>query len=167
MKRRRTRLLSILLTAVMVLTMVPMTAFATDETTGATVQIESTDVGLEGNSVNEDSVNGEGNNSATVNEAQIVTADGTHDYATVQEAINAATEGQTVTLLQDVAGGFSINGKTNLTVDGNGHTVGSVNFGGEFNDKVTLKNVNFDIMMLQFREIAHGALSTYRSSQLI
>ena len=79
-----------------------------------------------------------------VAEAKLVTADGTTTYfATAQEAINAAnTEGSTVKLLQDVAGNLSISGKTGLTVDGNRHSIGSVNFGG-VNDGVTLKNADF------------------------
>ena len=66
-------------------------------------------------------------------------------YKLAQTAINEAKSGDTVTLLQDVTTGISISNKTNLVVDGNGNTVSSVNFGGNFNNNVTLTNANFDI----------------------
>ena len=66
-------------------------------------------------------------------------------YATAQAALNTVGEaGGTVTLLQDVNGGLSVSGKTNLTVDGNGHTTGSFTF-VDGNNGVSLQNVNFNL----------------------
>ena len=69
-------------------------------------------------------------------------------YATLQAAINAAEDGQTVTLLTDVADCGSIAISKNITLEGNGHTISgnssiSVNMPGNATADVTIHNVNF------------------------
>lgn len=58
--------------------------------------------------------------SLALNEAKI---EGGSEYATVQEAVNAAVEGDTVTLLSDVAVAEPVSVKKGLTFDLGGHTL--------------------------------------------
>ena len=76
--------------------------------------------------------------------AKLTTADNTTYYATVTEAVNAAgADGGTITLLQDAPNeGISISGKSNLTIDGDGHALYSVGFDNN-NNGITLQNITF------------------------
>lgn len=86
-------------------------------------------------------------------------------YATLAEAINAATNDQTVKLLADVADCGSLTISKNITLDGGGHTISgnssiSVNMPGNAAADVTIKNVNF-------KDIANGnKLSAFYFSQV-
>ena len=65
-------------------------------------------------------------------------------YATLQEAIEAATTGQTITLLEDITENVTIN--KNLEIDGLKADGTKFNYTGEIafaNQTVTIKNVNF------------------------
>ena len=69
-------------------------------------------------------------------------------YNSVQEAVNAATNGQTVVLLSDVIGNVEISASKDIVIDFGGHTITSNNmdFGkaGFYNlGKVTLKSGTF------------------------
>ena len=64
-------------------------------------------------------------------------------YASLEDAVTAASSGDTITMLQNAeTTDVSISGKSNLTIDGNGYSLHSVNFGGN-NSGITLQNVTF------------------------
>ena len=90
---------------------------------------------------------------------------GSTKYETLAEAIAAAQEGQTVTLLADVADCGSLTISKNITLDGSGHTISgnssiSVNMPGNAAADVTIRNVNF-------KDIANGnKLSAFYFSQV-
>lgn len=90
---------------------------------------------------------------------------GSQGYESLAEAIDAAQDGQTVTLLADVADCGSLTISKNITLDGGGHTISgnssiSVNMPGNAAADVTIKNVNF-------KDIANGnKLSAFYFSQV-
>lgn len=96
---------------------------------------------------------------------QYVAEVGTTKYETLQAAIAAAQDGQTVTLLADVADCGSLTISKNITLDGGGHTISgnssiSVNMPGNAAADVTIKNVTF-------KDIANGnKLSAFYFSQV-
>ena len=100
-----------------------------------------------------------------VKEGQYVAKVGSKKYETLAEAIAAAQEGQTVTLLADVADCGSLTISKNITLDGSGHTISgnssiSVNMPGNAAADVTIRNVNF-------KDIANGnKLSAFYFSQV-
>lgn len=100
-----------------------------------------------------------------VKEGQYVAKVGSKKYETLAEAIAAAQEGQTVTLLADVADCGSLTISKNITLDGSGHTISgnssiSVNMPGKAAADVTIRNVNF-------KDIANGnKLSAFYFSQV-
>ena len=107
----------------------------------------------------------------------VANADGTYSVAagvayvagkgfeTLQAAIDAAQDGQTVTLLADVADCGSITISKNITLEGNGHTISgnssiNVNMPGNADADVTIHNVIF-------KDIANGnKLSAFYFSQV-
>lgn len=101
----------------------------------------------------------------SVKEGQYVAKVGSKKYETLAEAIAAAQEGQTVTLLADVADCGSLTISKNITLDGSGHTISgnssiSVNMPGKAAADVTIRNVNF-------KDIANGnKLSAFYFSQV-
>ena len=151
------RLLSIVLSVMMLVSLLPTTAFAdglTGNSTETTVKEdvkladsekssedggEDTNVGNGGNDVgnNATAVNNSSDDEADKGENEVapqaaattaVAKIGETEYATLQEAINAATTDETVTLLQNVdlgseKIGFYNGDNTNLTFDLNGHTI--------------------------------------------
>ena len=90
---------------------------------------------------------------------------GSTKYETLAEAVAAAQDGQTVTLLADVADCGSLTISKNITLDGGGHTISgnssiSVNMPDKAAADVTIKNVNF-------KDIANGnKLSAFYFSQV-
>ena len=100
-----------------------------------------------------------------VKEGQYVAEVGSTKYESLAEAIAAAQEGQTVTLLADVADCGSLTISKNITLDGSGHTISgnssiSVNMPGNAAADVTIRNVNF-------KDIANGnKLSAFYFSQV-
>ena len=81
----------------------------------------------------------------TVTATKPVAQIGDKQYASLEDAINAASSGDTITMLQNAeTTDVSISGKSNLTIDGNGYSLHSVNFGGN-NNSITIKNVIFTI----------------------
>ena len=100
-----------------------------------------------------------------VKEGKFVAEVGSTKYETLAEAIAAAQEGKTVTLLADVADCGSLTISKNITLDGGGHTISgnssiSVNMPGNAAADVTIKNVNF-------KDIANGnKLSAFYFSQV-
>lgn len=100
-----------------------------------------------------------------VKEGQYVAAIGSKKYETLADAIKAAKNGKTVTLLADVADCGSLTISKNITLDGGGHTISgnssiSVNMPGNAAADVTIKNVNF-------KDIANGnKLSAFYFSQV-
>ena len=81
----------------------------------------------------------------TVTATKPVAKIGDKQYASLEDAINAASSGDTITMLQNAeTTDVSISGKSNLTIDGNGYSLHSVNFGGN-NNSITIKNVIFTI----------------------
>ena len=100
-----------------------------------------------------------------VKEGQYVAAVGSKKYETLADAIKAAKNGKTVTLLADVADCGSLTISKNITLDGGGHTISgnssiSVNMPGKTAADVTIKNVNF-------KDIANGnKLSAFYFSQV-
>ena len=100
-----------------------------------------------------------------VKEGKFVAEVGSTKYETLAEAIAAAQEGQTVTLLADVADCGSLTISKNITLDGSGHTISgnssiSVNMPGNAAADVTIRNVNF-------KDIANGnKLSAFYFSQV-
>ena len=100
--------------------------------------------------------------------AKLTTADGTTYYATVTEAVAKVdkTNGGTITLLQDAANeGISISGKSNLTIDGNGHALYSVNL--QNNEGITLKNISFTLADEQHAQaIQIGASGTTKNDKI-
>lgn len=100
-----------------------------------------------------------------VKEGKFVAEIGSKKYETLAEAIAAAQEGQTVTLLADVADCGSLTISKNITLDGSGHTISgnssiSVNMPGNAAADVTIRNVNF-------KDIANGnKLSAFYFSQV-
>lgn len=108
MKKTRTRLWSLLLTVAMLLTMLPATALAEGEnleesTTGTTQESTTPETKVE-NPVARLESKGE-------------------EFETLQAAIDAAEDGDTVTLLEDVdnGDGIIIESGTNITIDFAGH----------------------------------------------
>ena len=90
-----------------------------------------------------------------VKEGKFVAEVGSTKYETLAEAIAAAQEGQTVTLLADVADCGSLTISKNITLDGSGH-----NMPGNAAADVTIRNVNF-------KDIANGnKLSAFYFSQV-
>lgn len=100
-----------------------------------------------------------------VKEGQYVAAIGSKKYETLADAIKAAKNGKTVTLLADVADCGSLTISKNITLDGGGHTISgnssiSVNMPGKAAADVTIKNVTF-------KDIANGnKLSAFYFSQV-
>ena len=100
-----------------------------------------------------------------VKEGKFVAEVGSTKYETLAEAIAAAQEGQTVTLLADVADCGSLTISKNITLDGGGHTISgnssiSVNMPGNAAADVIIRNVNF-------KDIANGnKLSAFYFSQV-
>ena len=100
-----------------------------------------------------------------VKEGKFVAEVGSTKYETLAEAIAAAQEGQTVTLLADVADCGSLTISKNITLNGDGHTISgnssiSVNMPGKAAADVTIRNVNF-------KDIANGnKLSAFYFSQV-
>lgn len=100
-----------------------------------------------------------------VKEGKFVAEIGSQGYETLQAAIDAAQDGQTVTLLADVADCGSLTISKNITLDGSGHTISgnssiSVNMPGNAAADVTIRNVNF-------KDIANGnKLSAFYFSQV-
>ena len=89
-----------------------------------------------------------------VKEGKFVAEIGSTKYETLAEAVAAAEDGQTVTLLADVADCGSLTISKNITLDGGGHTISgnssiSVNMPGNAAADVTIKNVTF-------KDIANG-----------
>ena len=100
-----------------------------------------------------------------VKEGKFVAEVGSTKYETLAEAVAAAEDGQTVTLLADVADCGSLTISKNITLDGGGHTISgnssiSVNMPGNAAADVTIKNVTF-------KDIANGnKLSAFYFSQV-
>ena len=100
-----------------------------------------------------------------VKEGKFVAEIGSTKYETLAEAVAAAEDGQTVTLLADVADCGSLTISKNITLDGGGHTISgnssiSVNMPGNAAADVTIKNVTF-------KDIANGnKLSAFYFSQV-
>lgn len=100
-----------------------------------------------------------------VKEGKFVAEVGSTKYETLAEAVAAAEDGQTITLLCDVADCSSLTISKNITLDGGGHTISgnssiSVNMPGNAAADVTIKNVNF-------KDIANGnKLSAFYFSQV-
>ena len=100
-----------------------------------------------------------------VKEGKFVAEIGSKKYETLAEAVAAAEDGQTVTLLCDVADCGSLTISKNITLDGSGHTISgnssiSVNMPGKAAADVTIRNVNF-------KDIANGnKLSAFYFSQV-
>lgn len=127
------RLLALLLALVMVIGMMPTVAFAEEEVTTPVVEEEQTAPTNEDVETQEEETTEE---ETSTNVAKI----GGTEYATLQGAIDAATDGGTVTLLQNVNLGsgnvkFYNDTADNLTFDLGGHTItssveGSANSGG-------------------------------------
>lgn len=96
---------------------------------------------------------------------QYVAKVGSTKYETLADAIKAAKNGKTVTLLADVADCGSLTISKNITLDGGGHTISgnssiSVNMPGKTAADVTIKNVTF-------KDIANGnKLSAFYFSQV-
>ena len=90
---------------------------------------------------------------------------GSTKYETLADAVAAAEDGQTITLLCDVADCGSLTISKNITLDGGGHTISgnssiSVNMPGNAAADVTIKNVTF-------KDIANGnKLSAFYFSQV-
>ena len=90
---------------------------------------------------------------------------GSKKYETLADAIKAAKNGKTVTLLADVADCGSLTISKNITLDGGGHTISgnssiSVNMPGKAAADVTIRNVTF-------KDIANGnKLSAFYFSQV-
>lgn len=70
-----------------------------------------------------------------------------NEYATLQEAINAANDGDTITLCLDSAQNLTIENKKDLTLDLNGHTITKTDNGSNTGEATVLtvknSNVNF------------------------
>lgn len=100
-----------------------------------------------------------------VKEGKFVAEVGSKKYETLADAIKAAKNGKTVTLLADVADCGSLTISKNITLDGGGHTISgnssiSVNMPGKAAADVTIKNVTF-------KDIANGnKLSAFYFSQV-
>ena len=100
-----------------------------------------------------------------VKEGKFVAEIGSKKYETLAEAVAAAEDGQTVTLLADVADCGSLTISKNITLNGDGHTISgnssiSVNMPGKAAADVTIRNVNF-------KDIANGnKLSAFYFSQV-
>lgn len=100
-----------------------------------------------------------------VKEGKYVAEIGSQGYESLQAAIDAAQDGQTVTLLADVADCGSLTISKNITLNGDGHTISgnssiSVNMPGNAAADVTIRNVNF-------KDIANGnKLSAFYFSQV-
>ena len=100
-----------------------------------------------------------------VKEGKFVAEVGSTKYETLAEAVAAAEDGQTITLLCDVADCGSLTISKNITLDGGGHTISgnssiSVNMPGNAAADVTIKNVTF-------KDIANGnKLSAFYFSQV-
>ena len=90
---------------------------------------------------------------------------GSTKYETLADAVAAAEDGQTITLLCDVADCGSLTISKNITLDGGGHTISgnssiSVNMPSKTAADVTIKNVTF-------KDIANGnKLSAFYFSQV-
>ena len=156
------KLLSVVLAVMMLVSLLPTTAFAAEFATNSAETTVNEDVGsADPKKGGEDTNDGNGgndvgNNVTAVNNSSDDEADkgenevapqaaattavariGETSYATLKEAINAATTGDTITLLQDVNLGSSnqnlystVSGKTNvnrLTFDLNGNKITSSN----------------------------------------
>ncbi|NMM98319.1 Ig-like domain-containing protein [Bifidobacterium olomucense] len=92
--------------------------------------------------------NGDGTFGAKLHVAAIVTkTDGAAtEYKTLAEAVAAAGDGDVITLQDDTAEKIVISGKTNLTVNGNGHAMsGTIEFSSTkgSNNGVTVEGVRF------------------------
>ena len=75
-------------------------------------------------------------------ETQSVASIGDTAYATLAAAVNAAGDGDVIDLLADTAETIGISKKTNLTIEGHGHTIAKASFDGD-NDTVTLRGLTF------------------------
>lgn len=100
-----------------------------------------------------------------VADAAAVAQVGGKTFESLQAAIDAAQDGETVTLLADVADCGSITISKNITLEGNGHTISgnssiNVNMPGNADADVTIHNVIF-------KDIANGnKLSAFYFSQV-
>ena len=115
MKKPQARLWSILLVCAMLLTLLPVTAFAEEDSQATTDAASEGDV-----SANEE---GEGNGEApeaTDAEAQA----GDVKYAAFEEAVAAVSEdGGEITLLKDAVISEQVSLPANVTINGNGNTI--------------------------------------------
>lgn len=120
------RLISIMLSVLMLVSLLPTAVFAEElqnqTTAGVTEQVgEGTGNTVEDSNENEDSTGGEeakGGSSTTY-----VAKVGGNEYATLEAAITAASAGDTVTLLSDVTLTETLTINKNLTLDVNGKTL--------------------------------------------
>ena len=103
--------------------------------------------------------------------AKLTTAAGTTTYyAKVQDAVDDAGKngGGTITLLQDQDAtdkGISIHDQSNLTIDGTGHALSSVNL--QNNEGITLKNISFTLADEQHAQaIQIGASGTTKNDKI-
>ncbi|MEE0510539.1 MAG: right-handed parallel beta-helix repeat-containing protein, partial [Peptococcaceae bacterium] len=140
--------------------------------TGATgIKITNNDVTLSANNTN-------GVAQGSVNAAEI---NGTQ-YATLDAAITAASNGDTITLLKDVVldgankgntqGLLTIDGK-NITLDGNGYTISAENVSGtpsminiQYGANVIVKNLTIDGKVSESTATKHG-LNVYSATALV
>lgn len=128
------RVASLLLSLVMMLSLLPTTVYATDDTgatngaiqqtepvanTENTGEPESTGEGKDGSANVTEGETGNGSETSGTNVAQV----GDTQYETLEAAIDAATAGQTVTLLANVNENVEIAKEKNLTLDLNGFTL--------------------------------------------
>ena len=141
------RVASLLLSLVMMLSLLPTTVYATDDTgatngaiqqtepvanTENTGEPESTGEGKDGSANVTEGETGNGSETSGTNVAQV----GDTQYETLEAAIDAATAGQTVTLLANVNENVEIAAGKNLTLDLNDCTLN----GGTGTNKAALTN---------------------------
>ncbi|WP_295999492.1 hypothetical protein [uncultured Adlercreutzia sp.] len=101
-QNRISKAISLVAAALLALYLVPATAFAASDDTAAQEGVDDTSAAL----------------------VQVTTADGTKtSYATLEEAVDAAPAGSTVTLLADQEVSDILSIKQGITLDGNGHTL--------------------------------------------
>ncbi len=84
---------------------------------------------------------------------------GSTEYATLQEAIDAANDGDTITMWLDSAQNLTISNKKNLTLDLNGHTITKTH---NFSDTGTASVITINSSNVVFK--GNGAITGSRST---
>ena len=135
------RVASLLLSLVMMLSLLPTTVYATGADDVATYSVDDTSALADTEGTGEPGSTGEdkdGSEAGNEGETSVtyVAQVGETQYATLEAAIDAATAGQTVTLLANVNENVEIAKEKNLTLDLNGFTLN----GGTGTNKAALTN---------------------------